>query len=148
MFKKLNKCQIFCLNLKPIKYTYKQSKSSLKFMASLCLVTIIALFQGVFGAYNIYTVCSFNENFTSNDPYETNLKELMSHFSHEIYPVGFALGSKGHGQSKIHGLAICNMDISAKDSLTCITNATKELRRKCPYGKVGLMCYDDCLSRY
>ena len=37
--------------------------------------------------------CLSSKNFTSNDPYETNLKDLMSYLNSETSPLGFALGS-------------------------------------------------------
>ncbi|XP_060672783.1 cysteine-rich repeat secretory protein 38-like [Ziziphus jujuba] len=81
-------------------------------------------------------------------PYKRNLRELLSHFYHEIDPMRFVLVSKGHGDNQIHGLAMCNVGISAGDCSIRIANATENICQRCPYGKIGLSCHDDCLLRY
>jgi len=44
-------------------------------------------------------------NFTSNDPYEANLNELMNYLTYETPPSGFGLSSRGHGLHRTYGLA-------------------------------------------
>ncbi|PON51947.1 Gnk2-like domain containing protein [Trema orientale] len=72
-----------------------------------------SIHQSVYGS--LYSACSVYDNFTSNDPYETNSKELMSYLKYEMNPKkGFVLGSKGQGLNRVHGLALCAIGVSTQ----------------------------------
>lgn len=108
------------------------------FTISLYLLTIISLIiQCVSGAKCIYSYCSIHEKFTSNEPYETNLRELMSYFSNKIHPNGwFSLGSKGHDMQRTHGLALCGINVSAIDCKRYVEDSSYEIRQSCPYSRI------------
>ena len=65
-----------------------------KLASSLALLTIFLLFKfkPTFGVHPLFHICSSNhQNFTANDPYETNLKELTLYLSHETATKGSVL---------------------------------------------------------
>ncbi|KAB1227331.1 Cysteine-rich repeat secretory protein 38 [Morella rubra] len=78
----------------------------------------------------------------------TNLKELMNYLMKDTPPTGFGLGSKGQGQDTTHGLALCVGDISPINCMSCLTNATNEIRSLCPYSKGAVIWRSFCLLKY
>lgn len=122
-----------------------------KLASSLALLTIFLLFKfkPTFGVHPLFRICSSNhQNFTANDPYETNLKELTLYLSHETATKGFSVGSKGHGQHQVYGVALCRGDVLDIECSTCVVTASKEIRNLCPYNKGATIWYDHCLYKY
>jgi hypothetical protein len=119
-----------------------------KFASSLSLLTVVLLFKATFGVDPLFHICSSPDNFTTNDPYETNLKELVSYLSYETPTKGFGLGSKGRGRYQVYGLALCRGGVLDADCSTCVVNASKEIRNLCPYNKGATIWYDHCLFTY
>ena len=90
--------------------------SLLKFITFLYFLISTCLLQSHFGASNLYYFCSTSGNFTSNDPFDINSKELMGYFNYGMEKKDFALGSKGHGQDQVHSL------LGDKQSFTLVRN--------------------------
>jgi hypothetical protein len=69
------------------------------FTSSLYVLTfVLLLHKPVFGADPIFQICEKSgnlTNFTTNDPYETNLKKLMGDLSYKTPPSGFSFSSVG-----------------------------------------------------
>lgn len=124
--------------------------SSSKFTASLYLLTFFSLIYGILGASSVYSYCPItSDTLTSNEPYETNLKELMSYLSYHMDPTGFALGSKGHDENQVHGFALCyGNNISAIDCKNCLADATQEIYQNCSLSKEAIMWYENCQIKY
>ncbi|KAB1210464.1 Cysteine-rich repeat secretory protein 38 [Morella rubra] len=120
------------------------------FTASLLQLTcFFLLLQTVFSApQNFYSTCSGSENFTSSDPYATNLDELLRHLSYETAFKGFSLGSKGIDQYKAYGLALCYNYVSPANCKSCVGAASKEIVKLCPYSKGAALWYDKCTLKY
>ncbi|KAB1210463.1 Cysteine-rich repeat secretory protein 38 [Morella rubra] len=126
---------------------------SSKFTASLCLqLSFLLLLQTVFSAQLLPpgAFCSqLSLNFTADhDPYATSLNELMQYLSYHSASTGFSLGSKGANQYKTYGLALCYSYVSPTDCLNCVVEASKKIRRQCPYRKGANIWYDDCFLKY
>ncbi|CAK7355386.1 unnamed protein product [Dovyalis caffra] len=126
--------------------------SSRPFTSSLYLLTFTLLLQNVLGVDPLYSSCSGNENSTVNyGSYRTSLNVLMGSFYH-LAPAnnkGFAVGSLGQdNQDRPYGLVLCRGDVSSSDCRACVANATRELRKRCPNSKVGIIFYDNCLLKY
>lgn len=121
--------------------------SLMRLITLLCFLTLSSFLQSV--VCSLYSVCSINDNFTTNDPYATNSKELVTYLRYQMNPKkGFVLGSKGQGLSKIHGLALCGIGVSAEDCNTCFNDSTSEIQQYCPYSKVSIMWYENCFFKY
>ncbi|KAB1207408.1 Cysteine-rich repeat secretory protein 38 [Morella rubra] len=115
---------------------------------SLLLLTCVLFFHAVnVGAEPTHDCLGFKQ-FNSKDPYETNLNELMNYLMKETPPTGFGLGSKGEGQDTTHGLALCVGDISPINCMSCLTNATNEIRSLCPKSKGAVIWHSFCLLKY
>ncbi|KAF5474590.1 hypothetical protein F2P56_006478 [Juglans regia] len=123
--------------------------SSSQFTSSIYLLTFALLLQTIFGASPLYHVCSSSHNFTSNGPYESNLKKLLSYLHYKTPPQGFGLGSVGKfDQYQTHGLALCGGDVNSTECKTCVNEASNEIHKRCPYNEGAIIWYDNCLLKY
>ncbi|XP_062162935.1 cysteine-rich repeat secretory protein 38-like [Alnus glutinosa] len=116
---------------------------------SIYLLTLALLLQTNYGASSYLNhVCSGFENFTTNDPYESNLRKLMGNLYYQTPPVGFGLGLVGHYPYQTYGLALCRGGVEATDCRTCVNQASAEIHKRCPYNKGAIIWYDNCLLKY
>ncbi|CAK7355393.1 unnamed protein product [Dovyalis caffra] len=97
----------------------------------------------------LYHFCFSQENYTAyNSPYRNNLNDLLLLLSAKVPPTGFGLGSIGQSQNHANGLALCRGDVSTTKCKTCITDAGKEIRDRCPDKRGAIIWYDYCLVKY
>ncbi|GMY35032.1 cysteine-rich repeat secretory protein 38-like [Fagus crenata] len=122
--------------------------SSAHFTFSIYLLTFALFLQTIFGASPLFHFCSSSENFTTNDPYETNLKKLLGNLYYQTPSQGFGLGSVGSYPYQTYGLALCRGDVAATDCKTCVNEASNEIHKRCPYNKGAIIWYDNCLVKY
>jgi hypothetical protein len=115
---------------------------------SIYLLTFALLLQAIYGASPLYHFCSSSENFTTNDPYTSNLRKLLGNLYYQTPPQGFGVGSVGQDPYKANGLALCRGDVEAADCRTCINEASTEIHKLCPYNKGAIVWYDNCLLKY
>jgi hypothetical protein len=115
---------------------------------SVYLLTFALLLQTIYGASPLFHFCSSSANFTTNDPYDSNLGKLLGNLYYRTPPQGFALGSVGRDRYKTYGLALCRGDVKATDCRTCVNEATREIHKRCPYNKGAIIWYDNCLLKY
>ncbi|XVF87665.1 hypothetical protein PTKIN_Ptkin18bG0138700 [Pterospermum kingtungense] len=88
-------------------------------------------------------------NFTTNSTYERNRNNIISFFSsNKANDYGFYNFSSGQGSSKVNAIARCKGDVGSGDCINCITNATVELRNRCPNQNEAIIWYDSCMFRY
>ncbi|XVF40649.1 hypothetical protein PTKIN_Ptkin01aG0131100 [Pterospermum kingtungense] len=89
-------------------------------------------------------------NFTRNSTYETDLNSLVSSFSSSniANDYGFYNMSYGEGSNRVNSTALCRGDVNSGDCISCINNATTELRSLCPNQKEAIIWYDYCMFRY
>lgn len=117
-------------------------RSALLFLLSFSLLHI------AFCADPLYHFCFSYENYTANEPYGPNLNQLLTLLSYKVPPTGFGLGSTGQGQNNVNGLALCRGDVSSTNCKTCVIDASKEIRARCPNKKGAIIWYDNCLLKY
>ncbi|KAK8608354.1 hypothetical protein V6N13_023780 [Hibiscus sabdariffa] len=122
--------------------------SSSRFVSFVCLLSLALLLQAAYGADPLFHFCSDSGNFSANDPYEANLKDLTAYLSVQAPPSGFGLSSIGRNPSQAYGLALCRGDVSSQDCKTCVVEAGSEIRKRCPYNKGGIIWYDNCMFKY
>ncbi|EEF28806.1 cysteine-rich repeat secretory protein 38 [Ricinus communis] len=116
---------------------------------SLYLLSTVLLVQSVYGIEPLFHSCSTNENFTANGHYDKSLNKLIGNFNYLAAAKGFALGSLGMNRQDLpYGLTLCRGDITASDCITCVAEASTEIRRRCPYKKEAIIWYDNCLLKY
>ncbi|XVE51186.1 hypothetical protein DITRI_Ditri02bG0019300 [Diplodiscus trichospermus] len=88
-------------------------------------------------------------NFTRNSTYEANLNRLISSFSfNTANDYGFYNLSSGQGSNRVNAMALCRGDVNSSDCISCINNATGELKKLCPNQKEAIIWYNYCMFRY
>ncbi|KAB1200579.1 Cysteine-rich repeat secretory protein 38 [Morella rubra] len=122
--------------------------ASRHFTFSFYVLTFALLLQTLSAASPLFQVCSRSENFTANSPYESNLKKLLRNLNYQTPSLGFGLGSVGQHPYQTYGLALCRGDVAAKDCKTCVSEASNEIHKRCPYNKGAIIWYDNCLLKY
>ena len=122
--------------------------SSTLFTFSIYLLTFGLFLQTTFGASPLFHICSSSKNFTTNDPYESNLKTLLGNLYYQTPSLGFGLGLVGWYPYQTYGLALCRGDVAATDCKTCVNEASNEIHKLCPYDKGAIIWYDNCLLKY
>ncbi|RVW68429.1 Cysteine-rich repeat secretory protein 38 [Vitis vinifera] len=85
----------------------------------LCLLLLLSLLlqQAAIGAGPLFHFCFILENYTSNDPFSSNLNELTTLLSSKVPPTGFGFASIGQGQDNVYGLALYWGDVSSTNLL-------------------------------
>ncbi|XP_057459067.1 LOW QUALITY PROTEIN: cysteine-rich repeat secretory protein 38-like [Lotus japonicus] len=115
-------------------------------------VVLLALFlQTCFATDPLFHFCSNSgENFTTQSPYESNLKTLINSLIYKTPSTGFGVASAGQpqAQQQVNGLALCRGDASASECKTCVSESATEIRNRCPYNKGAIIWYDNCLFKY
>ncbi|KAJ7948193.1 Cysteine-rich repeat secretory protein [Quillaja saponaria] len=97
----------------------------------------------------LFHFCFSKENYTANSPYDTNLNELFDLLSTKVPPTGFGFDTiTGKCQNQVSGLALCRGDVSSENCKSCINDASKELRKRCPNKKDAIIWYDYCFLKY
>ncbi|XVE51184.1 hypothetical protein DITRI_Ditri02bG0019100 [Diplodiscus trichospermus] len=98
----------------------------------------------------LYNICDDSSgNFTRNSTYETNLNSILSSSSfNTANDYGFYNFSSGQGSDKSNVIALCRGDVNPDGCISCINNATAELRNRCPNQKEAIIWYDYCMFRY
>ncbi|XP_028808385.1 cysteine-rich repeat secretory protein 38-like [Neltuma alba] len=125
--------------------------SSSKLTATtVLLLTLTLLLQTSFGANNFLScVCSNPQNFTSNTPFDSSLKTLITVLTSKTSLTGFGQASFGqYHDQQAYGLSLCRGDVSSSDCKTCVSEATTELLKRCSYKKGAIIWYDNCLFKY
>ncbi|KAE8125974.1 hypothetical protein FH972_020733 [Carpinus fangiana] len=111
---------------------------------SLYLLSFNFLFKAAFGdnLLPLKHISSSPENFTAGDPFDTNQQELTSYLSYETPHNGYSHGSRGQSPDQVFGLALCAVDVLHGDCWSCLFNAAREIRNRCPNSKGATMWYD------
>ncbi|CAL9155985.1 antimicrobial ginkbilobin-2-like protein [Musa acuminata AAA Group] len=124
------------------------SSSSSSRLRLLSLALLLHVSFGVAAVDPLYAVCSTSRNYTANDGFSDNLRQLMFMLATKSSPIGFALGSVGQGGARANGLALCRGDIKSTACTTCVRTAGARVRDLCPNNKDGIIWFDECMLRY
>ncbi|KAL4580711.1 hypothetical protein LXL04_016913 [Taraxacum kok-saghyz] len=125
--------------------------SSSNYTLIVCALFVLQFLQMVIGDNNgpLYHICSTTSgNFTPYSPYEHSLKKLMGELQYKTPPNGFGMGSVGQYEAHTSGLSLCRGDVTPKDCMACVVNASAEILKRCPNNKAGTIWYDRCLLKY
>ncbi|XP_038689967.1 cysteine-rich receptor-like protein kinase 29 [Tripterygium wilfordii] len=79
--------------------------------------------------------CLDEGNYTANSTYQANLDRVLSSFPNAENDYGFYNMSAGN-------------DVKPNDCLSCISDATIELKTRCPGQKEAIIWFDYCMFRY
>ncbi|XP_059455199.1 cysteine-rich repeat secretory protein 38-like [Corylus avellana] len=122
--------------------------SSSKFTSLLYLLSFVLLFKAAFGYGYLHHICSSTEKFTTNDPFDTNLRDLAGNLSNATPANGFALDSRGQSPYQVYGLALCLVNVPKEDCWGCVSNAGQDILNRCPNTKGATIWYVKCLFKY
>lgn len=113
--------------------------------ACLVLITIFATICSINcqPTYNRH-VCLGPGNDTAPADYISNLNSLLDSLSSKATSDSFYNDSS----NGIYSLYLCRGDVSTSTCQICVSNATQELRRRCPSDKRAIIWYDECMLRY
>ncbi|XP_062028328.1 cysteine-rich repeat secretory protein 38-like [Rosa rugosa] len=114
----------------------------------LSFLLFCLLHHAASGASPLYHICFSKANYTGSSQYHANLNTMLNHLSTKVPPTGFGVASTGLGPNKVNGLALCRGDVSSPKCKTCVIEASKELRARCPHKKGAIIWYDHCMLKY
>uniref|UniRef100_A0A7N2RB86 Gnk2-homologous domain-containing protein n=1 Tax=Quercus lobata TaxID=97700 RepID=A0A7N2RB86_QUELO len=77
-----------------------------------------------------------------------NIDRLLAELVSKTPSNGFIATSYGKNQYRVFGLAQCRGDVSRIDCSSCIQDAAKQIRQRCPNQADARIWYDYCFLRY
>ncbi|MCD7471719.1 hypothetical protein HAX54_012349 [Datura stramonium] len=122
--------------------------ASLKLISCLFFLSPIAIFAQTVISEPIFHICSIAGTFQPDSPYAQNLKVLLEYLNLKTPPTGFFTSSVGIKPDKVYGLSICRGDVSSATCKLCVTDASQQIRKRCPFNKEAIIWYDYCLVKY
>lgn len=111
------------------------------FLSILC--TSNAISQDPLGEF-----CNKDTNISSGGKLSTNIDKLLSNLAFKTPSTFFTTTSYGNNKDNVYGLAQCRGDINTQDCTSCIHDATKQIRQRCPNQADARIWYDYCFLRY
>lgn len=92
--------------------------------------------------------CNENTNISRNQT-SVNIGSLLAELVSKTSSTGYYIATSiGKDPDKVYGLAQCRGDVSSKDCSSCIQDAAKEIRQRCPNQADARIWYDYCFLRY
>ncbi|XVF81273.1 hypothetical protein PTKIN_Ptkin15bG0142500 [Pterospermum kingtungense] len=91
--------------------------------------------------------CDENTNIGGSQT-SVNIDNLLAEVVSNISLTAYIATSSGEGADEVYGLAQCRGDVSSKDCSSCIQDAAKEIRKRCPNQADARIWYDYCFLRY
>ncbi|KAI4354190.1 hypothetical protein L6164_003082 [Bauhinia variegata] len=92
--------------------------------------------------------CNKGTNISNGGKLSANIDKLLGELVQKIPLSFFVSTSYGKGQDQVYGLAQCRGDVSTEDCSTCIEDAAKQIRQRCPNQADARIWYDFCFLRY
>ncbi|KAF7811119.1 putative receptor-like protein kinase [Senna tora] len=98
-----------------------------------------------------YSYCYNDDhgNYTNTSRYYTNLHTLLSNLtSNTLIDYGFYNLSFGQSPDRVSAIGLCRGDVKVDTCRSCLQNASILLPQTCPYQKLAVGGYDECMLRY
>jgi hypothetical protein len=93
--------------------------------------------------------CNKDNNISKSSQISANIDALLAQLVSNTASTGFFTSSYGKGQAQVYGLAQCRGDVvGSKDCSSCIQDAAKQIRQRCPNQADATIWYDFCFLRY
>ncbi|GMH20841.1 hypothetical protein Nepgr_022683 [Nepenthes gracilis] len=89
-----------------------------------------------------------NSDISSSSPIAKNIDHVLLDLVREIEHNFFAATSYGQGESSVYGLAQCRGDVDSNDCLSCVRNASVQIKQLCSGQVDSRIWYDFCFLRY
>ncbi|KAK9944644.1 hypothetical protein M0R45_010204 [Rubus argutus] len=93
--------------------------------------------------------CNKDTNISASSRISANIDALLAQLVSKTASTGFLTSSYGNCQARFYGLAQCRGDVvGSKDCSSCIQDAAKQIRQRCPNQAEAMIWYDFCFLRY
>lgn len=92
--------------------------------------------------------CNKATEISKGSKISANIDSLLSELAVKTPQTGFVTSSYGTGADQVYGLSQCRGDVSTQDCSTCIQDAAKQIRKRCPSEADARIWYDYCFLRY
>ncbi|GMI69197.1 hypothetical protein like AT5G48540 [Hibiscus trionum] len=115
---------------------------------NLLYLLLISLFLSSCRADPLGNFCNENTNISSGSRISVNIGRLLAEVVSKITLTGYVATSSGKESDRVYGLAQCRGDVSSKDCSSCIQDAAKQIRQRCPNQADARIWYDYCFLRY
>ncbi|KAK8654097.1 hypothetical protein V6N13_128074 [Hibiscus sabdariffa] len=92
--------------------------------------------------------CNKNTNISRSSQISVNIDHLLAEVVSKTALTSYIATSSGKDPDRVYGLAQCRGDIDSNDCSSCIQDAAKKLRRRCPNQADARIWYDYCFLRY
>lgn len=92
--------------------------------------------------------CDKNTGIGRGSWISANIDTLLAKLVSNIASTGYVATSYGIDPNKVYGLAQCRGDVSKEDCSSCIQDAAKQIRQRCPDETDARIWYDYCFLRY
>ncbi|XP_022727850.1 cysteine-rich repeat secretory protein 55-like [Durio zibethinus] len=115
---------------------------------SLLYILLLSLFLSSFRADPLGNFCDENTNINTSSQTSANIDLLLAELVSKTSSTGYVATSSGREPDEVYGLAQCRGDVSSKDCSSCIQDAAKQIRQRCPSQSDARIWYDYCFLRY
>ncbi|GLT73748.1 hypothetical protein SLA2020_455850 [Shorea laevis] len=92
--------------------------------------------------------CNKDTNIGSNSKISANIDNLLAEVVTKAASTAYTATTYGNDPDKVYGLAQCRGDVSGQDCYSCIQDAVKQIRERCPNQADARIWYDYCFLRY
>ncbi|XP_062081009.1 cysteine-rich repeat secretory protein 55-like [Humulus lupulus] len=92
--------------------------------------------------------CNKESEISKGSKISANIDSLLPELALKTPPTGFATGFSGKGEDRVYGLAQCRGDVSTEDCSSCVQDAAKQIKQRCPNEADARIWYDYCFLRY
>ena len=115
---------------------------------NLLYILLLSLFLSSCRADPLGNFCNENTIINSSSQTSVNIDRLLAEVVSKTSLTGYIAISSGRDPDKVYGLAQCRGDVSSKDCSSCIQDAGKQIRQRCPNQADARIWYDYCFLRY
>ncbi|XVE72680.1 hypothetical protein DITRI_Ditri11bG0058200 [Diplodiscus trichospermus] len=95
----------------------------------------------------LWVFCNENTNINSSSQISVTIDSLLAQVVSKTSLTGYIATSSGRDPDKVYGLSLCRGDVSSKDCSSCIQDAAKQIRQRCPNQADARIWYDYCFLR-
>ncbi|KAE8037804.1 hypothetical protein FH972_010361 [Carpinus fangiana] len=121
--------------------SYNKGESSMNSTHKILLLLLALCIFSAESADPLGQFCNSDTSIKSGSTISANIDRLLSALISKTSSDGFTATSYGEGQDKVFGLAQCRGDVSSTDCTSCIQDAAKQIRQRCPNEADARICF-------
>ncbi|XP_062081022.1 cysteine-rich repeat secretory protein 55-like [Humulus lupulus] len=117
----------------------------LSYEVAVFLVLCVTIAESV---HPLGKFCNKRTAISNGSKISANIDSLLPELALKTPPNAFATSFSGEDEDRVYGLAQCRGDVSTKDCSSCVQDAAKEIKQRCPNEADARIWYDYCFLRY